>query len=379
MVSSIQDIVPELSGVPGKSFQQFFDTAKEETVGTVSACLIVRDEEEYLPDCLDSIRGWVDEIIVVDTGSSDKTVTIAESRGAKIYRQKWKKDFSYHRNYSISKATKDWVFIIDADERVIPGHGENLKKMLPDIKQNLIAVEVFNLYGQPRVAKGRSSSVRVFKRSAGYKYQGAFHNELLIHTGAEIYKVPFRINHFGYDLPPAEMAKKYNRLLDMSRSFTEREPRNPKAWFHLVRTLKIKDGKLNEEAKDDIFDALDKGLSLTNGVNDENNLHIQLLNLMAWMKHYFQEHEEAITYAKKALVFKPDYLDAIFAIAMANTYGVNAEEGERWLLRYLREQEIYNYASRIDSISMEHANERPAAYKALMEIEQLKAQRSLNA
>ena len=72
-----------------------------ENRATISACMIVKNEEEMLPNCLESIRSWVDEIIIVDTGSTDKTVEIAKSYGAKIYNQVWTKDFSFHRNYSI--------------------------------------------------------------------------------------------------------------------------------------------------------------------------------------------------------------------------------------------------------------------------------------
>jgi len=82
----------------------------------LSICMIVRDEEESLPRCLESIKDIADEIIVVDTGSKDKTKEIALKYGAKIYDHPWEDNFSLHRNQALSYATKKFVLQIDADE-----------------------------------------------------------------------------------------------------------------------------------------------------------------------------------------------------------------------------------------------------------------------
>ena len=81
----------------------------------ISLCMIVKDEERFLPQCLNSVKGYVDEIIVVDTGSTDRTVDIAKRYGAKIYHHPWENDFSKHRNLSISNATGG----LDIDHRLI--------------------------------------------------------------------------------------------------------------------------------------------------------------------------------------------------------------------------------------------------------------------
>src|SRR5689334_13325597 len=84
----------------------------------VSATLIVRDESEFIEDCLRSLIGIVDEIIVVDTGSHDDTVVRASRFPINLYRFEWCNDFSAARNYAIGKATGDWILYIDADERL---------------------------------------------------------------------------------------------------------------------------------------------------------------------------------------------------------------------------------------------------------------------
>ena len=85
-------------------------------MATISACIIVKDAEEHLERCLHSLQGVVDEVIIVDTGSSDKTLEIAERFQARIHHFTWVHDFSAARNESLQHATKDWVLIIDDDE-----------------------------------------------------------------------------------------------------------------------------------------------------------------------------------------------------------------------------------------------------------------------
>ena len=101
---------------------------------TVSVCMIVKDEEKVLSRCLDSLRDLVDEIIIIDTGSTDATKHIAASYTDKIYDFKWIHDFSAARNYSFSKATKDYIYVADADEVI---DEENRQRLLL-LKQNLL-------------------------------------------------------------------------------------------------------------------------------------------------------------------------------------------------------------------------------------------------
>ena len=83
---------------------------------TISLCMIVKNEETHLARCLDSAAELVDEIIIVDTGSTDRTVEIASEYTSNVYSYPWKDDFSDARNYSFSKASKDYCMWIDADD-----------------------------------------------------------------------------------------------------------------------------------------------------------------------------------------------------------------------------------------------------------------------
>ena len=92
--------------------------------------MMVKNEEKLLPGCLESIKDHVDEIVIVDTGSTDHTVSIAESFGANVYHHPWENHFSKHRNQSMSYAKGDWIFIIDADEELILPKGKSILRIL---------------------------------------------------------------------------------------------------------------------------------------------------------------------------------------------------------------------------------------------------------
>ena len=88
--------------------------------GSLSCCIITRDEEESIARAIDSVRDLADEVIVVDTGSVDGTVQEARSCGARVYEIRWSGDFSEARNISLERATKEWILILDADVRMEP-------------------------------------------------------------------------------------------------------------------------------------------------------------------------------------------------------------------------------------------------------------------
>ena len=96
---------------------------------TLTLCMIVKDEEPHLAKCLMSVKPIVDEMIVVDTGSSDRTKSIAASLGATVFDYPWTNDFSKARNYSLSKASGDWILVLDADEVVSPLDQGMLRKI----------------------------------------------------------------------------------------------------------------------------------------------------------------------------------------------------------------------------------------------------------
>lgn len=106
----------------------------------LSVCMIVKDEEKTLARCLYSVKDIADEIIIVDTGSKDKTVAIAQDFGAKVFDFKWSDNFAEARNFSLDKATGDWILVIDADEVLTKGVGDRLKTVLSQGKYKALRI-----------------------------------------------------------------------------------------------------------------------------------------------------------------------------------------------------------------------------------------------
>lgn len=144
---------------------------------TISLVMIVRDEEANLALCLNSLKEEVDEIVVVDTGSRDRTINIAAGFTDKIYSYKWNDDFSAARNFAISKCTGQWIISLDADEKLDSQAG-SLRKLI----NNNPSAEAFFL---PLLlcANGeweRFSVIRLFRNTAEYRFTGKIHEQIMI-------------------------------------------------------------------------------------------------------------------------------------------------------------------------------------------------------
>ena len=111
---------------------------------TVTLSMIVKNEEEMLEACLESVAGFVDEIIVVDTGSTDRTVEIALEKGARVEHFEWCDDFSAAREYSKSLATCDYVLVLDADECMLQSEAEAFRHYLNTEEFDVCFITLFN-------------------------------------------------------------------------------------------------------------------------------------------------------------------------------------------------------------------------------------------
>ncbi len=196
--------------------------------------MMVKDEEDMLPGCLDSIKPLAYEIIVVDTGSTDRTMEIARSYGAKVYHHPWENDFSKHRNQSISYANGDWFLIIDADERLNSdkldiGRMKKLLSTLPSEVHVLLAtVKDFDRGG---VIKATFKSPRLFRNGVEAHYEGTIHNQPMI-TGGVMFS-DLKILHYGYDLAPDKMEAKFTRTNTLLKRRIKENPEDFEAYFYL--------------------------------------------------------------------------------------------------------------------------------------------------
>jgi glycosyltransferase involved in cell wall biosynthesis len=180
----------------------------------ISACLIVKNEEENLQRCLESIKELVDEIVIVDTGSTDKTIEIAERYTDKLYIHPWQNDFSLHRNQSISYATGDWILIIDADEELSTNlTKDDIKELISKASDETDSISFLMEDIQNDKVVMNCVTSRIF-RNGKIRYNGRVHNQPSV-DGKTAITTAIKIKHYGYDLSPERMQQKFERTLSL--------------------------------------------------------------------------------------------------------------------------------------------------------------------
>jgi Glycosyl transferase family 2 len=179
--------------------------AKARTVEdmTLSLIMIVKDEQEMLPGCLEAVKDVVDEMVVVDTGSSDDTVAIAERFGAKVVHFPWNGSFADARNVSIDHATSDWVMYLDADEHLMPEDAPALRELIGRTwREAFYLVETNYTGGDDSGAAVTHHALRLWRRRPQYRFEGRIH-EQKTHTMPTYLPERFetttiRMRHYGY-------------------------------------------------------------------------------------------------------------------------------------------------------------------------------------
>lgn len=202
----------------------------------VSAALIVRDEARHLEACLRTIVGHVDEIVVVDTGSSDDTREVAVAAGARLVERTWTDDFAAARNASIDAARGNWILYIDADERVVAFDRDLLDPQLADPRNVGLTVQFRPITGYTRYREHR-----LFRNLPDIRFRGAIHENIVPalearcrHDGMRIAASEVRIDHLGYD---GDMQRKHRRNLPLLQARVATDPDHIYSWAHLGETL----------------------------------------------------------------------------------------------------------------------------------------------
>ncbi|MCP4706534.1 MAG: tetratricopeptide repeat protein [candidate division Zixibacteria bacterium] len=310
---------------------------------TISACMIVKNEEEMLPNCLESIRSWVDEIIIVDTGSTDKTVEIAKSYGAKVYNQEWTKDFSFHRNYSISKATCDWIFIIDADEEFVLDDLPTLRQAAAQDDYRIVSFNIFNVNKETGQNSSFLHSIRMFRRDAGLRYDGIVHNQLMFDPGEKAVRLGTSIRHYGYDLSPEKMKEKLARSRELLEKQLIDDPNN--CFVHYNYSQLLRSSGAHPDASTCHLMLKHSALAVELSKEDDkygDAVELMALHQMATSHISLLEYEKALEYCEKALVVKPDFLDALLSMAHAYTGLKEFNKAEKYYNEYLDTREKYD-------------------------------------
>lgn len=184
----------------------------------LSQCMIVRDEEKNIERALSWGKDLVYEQIVVDTGSTDRTVELALAMGAKVYHFQWIDDFAAAKNYAISKASGDWIAFLDADEYFPPEEAKKLMPLLNQLARTRYCVMLTSWMHVNREEKIFAGGVqtRIFKRMQELQYRKRIHEELELKGGNIVDSTvdasgELAIFHSGYDLDSSEDKQKGER------------------------------------------------------------------------------------------------------------------------------------------------------------------------
>jgi len=355
------------------------DEKEKKTKKTLSLCMIVKNEENTLIDCLNSIKNVVDEIIIVDTGSTDRTKDIAKIYGAKIYDFKWTGDFSEARNYSLSKANCDWILILDADEVISPIDHDRLKELI-NKKQNVAYsittrnyVNAFNLSGwtsngsiYSREEKGKgwfpSTKVRLFPNKKGIKFYNKVHELVepsLRGIGIQTKNCDVPIHHYGKlnDTHVMEKGEDYYKLGVQKQEGAITDLKS-------IYELAIQAGELDRHQE--AIELWKKLLQANSSLSDDI-----LLKAYVNMGHaYFHlgMYKEAYDVSKKAYFISPDSQDAIMNYCLSEVWIGEAEKAIAPIKTLLQKKPDFPQGIGLLGIAYIIKGEEQKAYEYLVKI-----------
>jgi tetratricopeptide (TPR) repeat protein len=231
---------PLHAAVPGlaRRATSVANRARPATGLTLSLCMIVKDEEQMLPRCLAAVAPAVDEIVIVDTGSTDASVEIAKSFGAKVIEFPWTGSFAEARNVSFEAATGDWVMYLDADEVLVAEDVHQLRALTGRTWREAFYVVETSYTGE--LGDGGAmvnNALRVFRNRPEYRFKDRLH-EQIAHTlptyiPGRVEQTPVRVTHYGYLGSVRDAKEKSGRNIELLRTQAAESPKTPFLHFNL--------------------------------------------------------------------------------------------------------------------------------------------------
>ncbi|SCY05592.1 Tetratricopeptide repeat-containing protein [Lachnospiraceae bacterium XBB2008] len=202
----------------------------------ISVCIIARNEDNHIEECLKRLRPCKFEVIVVDTGSIDRTMELAKKYTDNIYQFTWCSDFSAARNFSIEKATNDWILIIDCDEYLENVNLLDIHRVMKDNPDKIGLIQRNNPYTIQGVKSIVSERIgRLFNRKYCH-YEGSIHERVMPIDGSapEYIEVPFTIYHEGY-VTESDKRTRATRNLEMLIADLRENESDPYTYYQLGR------------------------------------------------------------------------------------------------------------------------------------------------
>ncbi|EFM09178.1 glycosyl transferase family 2 [Paenibacillus curdlanolyticus YK9] len=204
----------------------------------ISLCMIVKNEAACIARCLRSAIGTADEFIVVDTGSTDETIAIARSFGAKIIEAEWRGDFAAARNVGLEQATGEWILFLDADEELSAGAAQELRTLVQSQASPGILLPIWNLLGEEEETATINPVLRLFRNDPRHRFEGRIHEQIAASIlraapDAQLRLGETVIRHYGYRPSTVAEKDKIERNTRLLLQAIEEEPEQPFHRFNL--------------------------------------------------------------------------------------------------------------------------------------------------
>ncbi|MCH5254920.1 MAG: glycosyltransferase [Lachnospiraceae bacterium] len=208
----------------------------------ISVCIIAKNEEKRIEKCLTSLKPYGFEIVVVDTGSTDRTKEIAAEYADQVLDFVWCDDFSAARNFSLKAAKNNWIFMIDCDEWIKTIDVDELNYFRKHLSDAVGSVSRENIVTENGVQtiNNTDNTERFFDKRL-YHYTGMIHEQLTPIRGTQMnaYLLQTTLLHTGYDMTPEDRAAKYQRNITLLQKQLAQEPENPYLYYQLGKSCEI--------------------------------------------------------------------------------------------------------------------------------------------
>jgi glycosyltransferase involved in cell wall biosynthesis len=311
---------PLHTAVPGLAAQarKLAPKARPATDMTLSLCMIVRDEEDMLPRCLAAVAPAVDEIIIVDTGSTDRTVEIAHEFGAKVIEKEWTGSFSDARNVSFDAATGDWIIYLDADEVLVSEDVARLHALTGRVWREAFYLVETSYTGE--LGDGgaiTNSALRVFRNRPHYRFEGRLHEQIAhnvpTYAAGRLEQSAVRIDHYGYLGAVRDAKEKSRRNLELLRA--QQGEGAPSAFLHF--NLGTEYAVIGDHRS--ALAELEAAWRMVQASGEENNDYIPaLMQRLVTSMRLCGRAQDAIDRADDGLQRFPGFTDLVFTQALAS-------------------------------------------------------------
>jgi tetratricopeptide (TPR) repeat protein len=332
----------------------------------ISACLIVKNEEDFLPGCLASIKDVADEIILVDTGSKDRTLEIAAEYGCRIIHFPWTGDFSAARNESLKHATGDWILIIDADEELPGDEIAAIREAVDNPANNILSLSVYNQSHETGRVSSFLPSIRLFRRRQGLSYRGIVHNRLILPPDMVVTRCDIKLYHYGYDLSRDRLKQKKTRSIELLEKQLAETPDDLFANFNMAQLLRGMGGLSDQNVCERIVMHARKVIDTA----EQQSSADQGYRLMARIQGAaafctLGRFEEAEKLCREAMAIKPDYIDAVITLANVCLGNSQATLAKNYYRQYLSLIESYRPGNETDDLILHFLEAQHIAWYGL--------------